>query len=385
MLHDVLIAGAGPAGSYAAYLLARQGLRVAVIERANLPRDKVCGGGLSRKTLALLEPDIAAVVHARISGAWITDSDRASYVKDLGDLAACTVVRREFDHHLVRQAAANGAVIIERTAVEAVAATSDGVKVETSRGTLSARYLLGADGVSSTVRKLAFGRERPRTVAAMEALVHVSRDVLASFEGRALFDLGAVPHGYGWIFPKRDHLNVGVYSPFGASHLRKRLRTFMAAHPSLARHERIEYSGYPIPVRPTRQRPERGPVWLLGDAAGLAEPMYGEGIYFAIKSACIAAAVFAEHRGAPPRGAYAQRLAREVLPELRHAKWLARCYYTLGRRGFGLVASSARASDYFAGLITGERSYRATFYKALLTAPVWLLSARNRIQSGVEL
>ena len=98
-----------------------------------------------------------------------------------------------------------------------------------------------------------------------------------------------MPKGYGWIFPKRDHLNVGIYSPFGGIALRRHLMEFIDRYPALRRRRGTEFRGYAIPLRNRAGLFERGPVMLLGDAAGLAESVFGEGIYFALKSAELAA------------------------------------------------------------------------------------------------
>jgi flavin-dependent dehydrogenase len=200
--------------------------------------------------------------------------------------------------------------------------------------------------------------------------------VLARFADRALLDVGGMPRGYGWIFGKRDHLNAGVYSPFGAAGIRAQLAAFLARHPGLARHGRVRYLGHPIPVRNAQRAFERGRVWLLGDAAGLAEAVLGEGIYFALRSATLAAGSFFDADGAPGEGDYTRRLRRAMLAELAAAERLARLCHAHQRFVFERIARSPYASGLFLGLVTGEVGYRECLAKALATMPGWLAGPR---------
>lgn len=103
-MYDAIIVGAGPAGSHMAWLLAREGLRVAIIDREAFPRDKVCGGGLSRKALNLLGVDISPVIERRMTGAFISYRNHSTIVKDTLTSPGCTVLRNAFDEFLLQRA-----------------------------------------------------------------------------------------------------------------------------------------------------------------------------------------------------------------------------------------------------------------------------------------
>ncbi|MGA8005416.1 MAG: hypothetical protein WCA17_04905, partial [Burkholderiales bacterium] len=223
-----------------------------------------------------------------------------------------------------------------------------------------------------------FGRNAVTYVPALEALVPAPAQVLEAFGGRALFDFGALPRGYGWIFPKRDHLNVGVYSPYGGHGLRGHLQAFIARQPTLRGRAPVACRGYAIPLRNVAGEFERGPVALLGDAAGLAEAVFGEGIYFALYSAELAVrAELAADASRTPL-AYTRLLRRELLPELRAARWLAACLFAFPRLAFEHLVRNPRARDLFAGLITGETGYRACLRSVALAWPAWLLRSATR-------
>ena len=348
MLYDVIVAGAGPAGSYAAYLLARGGTTVALLDKSQFPREKPCGGALSRKALDLVEFDLSPVVHGHALGAWVTYGERAVR-RDTNGIAAAMTVRAELDAFLVERAVRAGARFHAGVALLDVESRPDGVSVTTGQGELRARYLFAADGVGSTVRARVFGKHAVEYAPAVEALIYAPASVLARFAERVVLELAGMPRGYGWIFGKRDHLNVGVFSIHGASGLRAQLAAFVARHPELARCERVRHFGAPIPVRNTLGAFERGRVWLLGDAAGLAEAVLGEGIYFALKSGDLAARAFFAAKGEPHAGSYTRCLRREVLPELAVSRLLARLCYAHPRFVFERIARSSYAGGLFLG------------------------------------
>jgi geranylgeranyl reductase family protein len=384
---DVLIVGAGPAGSHMAYLLAEQGLQVTIIDKQAFPRAKVCGGGVSRKALDLLGFDLGPALHQTIGAAILNYRNRDAIIKEMQPAAACTVVRSEFDKLLLDRACAKGARFLPETAFVDATESADAVSVSTSRGVLRCRLLLAADGAASVVRNKLFGKDLVTYVPALEALLWPADGALERFGARALFDFDGMPGGYGWIFPKRDHFNVGVYSPFGGTALRQHLDHFTAAYASLQQPLRVEYQGYIIPLENRRKLFQRGRVWLLGDAAGLAESLFGEGIYFALKSASIAArAIAADGAGCLIRAdskLYGQLLCRELLPELRAAAWMARLIYRFPKLAFSHLVLNQRINHDFAGLISGQMGYRHCLLKTAVGFPRWLLPSKAP-ERGVE-
>ncbi len=373
---DVLIAGAGPAGSHAAARLAALGLGVGLLDQASFPREKVCGGGLSAKSMALLGGEVQEVVHNSFTGAFVAWRDQAVFLKEMNRVAGCTVLRSEFDAWMVQRARTAGAQFHPRTRVERVEARDSGVAVHTSAGLFHGRLLLAADGVSSVIRQQVFGRALVQYAPAVEALIPIPRNVAAVWRDRILFDLGGMPRGYGWIFPKRDHLNVGVYSLFGGPGIRGHLDVFLRRHGLPTDPGQMRVCGYAIPLRNVKRVYQRGPVWLLGDAAGFAESVFGEGIYFALRSAELAARAVGE---AVP-GAYSRLVRTELEPELRWSERIGRLLYSMGAFAFDPLARSRVGCDWFAGLISGEVGYRECFWRTLLGAPAWLFGRRHALE-----
>jgi geranylgeranyl reductase family protein len=370
---DAFIVGAGPAGSMLAYLLAKRGYQVAIIDKARFPREKVCGGGVSRKAIELIDSDISPVVHRTIRGAYLSFRNRSTLVKDVDPPVGVTVVRSEFDQFLLDRACAAGARFVAETVFLGATEGRNAIEVETSRGRYCSRLLFGADGVSSAVRSKLFGRKLVCYVPAMEALVPVNADILARLDNRAVFDFAGMPGGYGWIFPKRDHLNAGIYSPRGGKSLRTHLEQFMARYACLGRPENVRYLGFAIPVRNVSGEFQKGRAWLLGDAAGLAESVFGEGIYFALKSATLAANAVAESGFIATSMQYTQMLRHELLPELRASQWMGRMLYRFPKLAFDHWVLNNRINDDFAGLISGGTGYRQCLARTVGSPHKWLL------------
>jgi geranylgeranyl reductase family protein len=372
---DVFIAGAGPAGAYLAYLLAKQGVDVVVADKETFPRNKVCGGGLSRKTIELLDFDIESVVQRHIRGAWLTYQNRDTIEAELDAPMGCSVLRSEFDDLIVRQAVAAGARFVPHCAFTGAVRNNETIRIRTTLGDVRARYLVGADGVFSTVRKAFFPRGLVSYAPAIETLVPAN-DAVADFGDRMLFDFGGMPRGYGWIFPKKDHLNVGVYSMFPRRSIRDDLARFMSRYASLRGHADGKILGHSIPTRNHQRRYATDGVLLLGDAAGFAESFYGEGIYFALRSAVLAAEAFARSGSRRVEREYADGIRRHLAPDLFYSDLNARLFYPRQRFGYYRMVRSKLCNYYFGELIGGRVGYRECFYKTLMTLPYWMLSER---------
>ncbi|MBK8016717.1 MAG: geranylgeranyl reductase family protein [Betaproteobacteria bacterium] len=377
MIHDAIVVGAGPAGSFCAYRLARAGASVLLLEKAAMPRPKVCGGALSRKVFRLVDFDLSPIVHNGVRRATLTYGNELSVDVDLQEAGACTTVREEFDAWLAERARSAGASVLEGTRFIGAEETADGVSVETSAGIFRCRHLVGADGVGSQVRKRMMGGGSVRQVPSVELLLRVSPSVLDRYRDRALFDLGGMSRGYGWIFPKRDHLNVGIYSPLGARQLPAQLDAFLGLHGDLRGAQPLARLGYAIPLF-DRSRPlALGRTILVGDAAGCVEGVYGEGIYYAMRSGDLAARALLEaaNGGSDAAARYRAAMEQTLAPELTISNWIGRAYFAFPRFSFRHLAMNPRGQRKFAGIITGDVSYRDCLRSMIRSAPRWLFTA----------
>ncbi len=359
---DAVVVGAGPAGALAAHDLARAGARVVLVEREKLPRYKTCGGGVvwrARRELPFALPE--RVIERECAEAELRFSDRGRGWRVRADVPLVTLVMRDaFDAAVADAACAAGATLRDGCSVLGVEVLGDQVRVATDHGALVARFAIGADGAASpTARSTGFPRA-PRTLPALEWEVETAPDAFERFAAQTLFDFARDGDGYAWIFPKRQHLSIGVLATQPQPRaLPDRLRARMRAL-GLERFEARARHGWPIPVAPRPGAPARGPVLLAGDALGLADPITCEGISHALTSARLAARAILEQQTDPASvaAAYAQALEHEVLSELRIAARLARWLYRPSwLRDAVFAAFGQGLCNAMAHVITGERRY----------------------------
>ena len=353
---DAVVVGAGPAGCAAAFDLATAGRAVLLLDKAEFPRHKACAGGLTRKSLRALRYAVTPVVRETVSAIVVERrSGEAATLASRNAVCAMTV-RQELDHFCWQQTVAAGAHFARIGPIAGIDIASDGVTVRTAEQEFRGRFLIGADGVHSRVRQLLYG-DRPqwfRRGFALEARVYPtnghSRDLV--------FDFGSVRQGYGWVFPKGDHLNVGlgVYNDTGQEKLdRPRLEAYIRERFGEARAEHVtgQYLGFGAEATPAAG--ER--VFLVGDAGGFADALTGEGIHGAIASGQAAAeAIEGELRG----GRKAQPAFGALTAQLRQ----------------DLQLSSSGSRWFYGNLDVG---YRA------LTAPVFRTAVINAYANGTKI
>ncbi len=302
---DVIIVGAGPAGATAAYHLGEAGQRVLLLEKETLPRYKPCGGGLSARMLAKWFPfSFDSVIETRPEAVTYAFGGHVVTIP-VADRSLCMVQRAHFDAFLLRQARAE---VCTGIAVRGVEETPESVKVKTANGSVfEASYLIGADGANSVVARAVGLRRRRAICPALEAEVHVAPEVLHRYARGPWFIGDLADQGYLWIFPKSNHLSVGIAAlrP-AAGELQAKLRTIMAGYEISL--EGVALHGHPIPYY-TRPEPLASVRTLLaGDAAGLVDPFSGEGIRLAVKSGYLAAQALLD--GRPEQ--YSRTIVRQI-------------------------------------------------------------------------
>lgn len=284
---DVLVIGAGPAGTAAANELKRVGADVRLYDRCEFPRKKPCAGALSPGALALLDYDISGVVRQKVNEiAFSCGLRREVVAKSSFPLIAMTQ-RSEFDALSVQVSQANGVPLVVSSRLTSVEQDGTGVTVGFSDHVVRCDYLIAADGASSAVRRAIDPACRIRTALAIEA--NVAADSSAASRVTSRVDFGVVESGYGWVFPKGDHLNVGLYSasPKSTGAVgRKRLLSYVAS--ALGRYELLDVQGFPVGIHASGPCAAKGRVLFCGDAGGFAYAFTGEGIYGAILSGRLA-------------------------------------------------------------------------------------------------
>jgi len=304
---DAIVIGAGPAGSTCAYFLARAGLSTLLVDRAAFPRDKPCGGGITVRAASLLPFSLDPVVEELVDRFEFGLSYQKRFARASERPLVLMTERLKLDAFLVSQAVDAGAVFRDGMPVRQVQPQSRGATVTTHTWTASARVVVGADGANGTVaRQLGIAGVR-RHLVALEADVSFGLVDRNSYRRRLAVEVGAVAGGYAWVFPKRDHLNVGVVGwKAEGPHLREHLH-HLARSLGLDPDDLEHVRGYRLPLRSAGDPLYTGRSVLIGDAAGLIDPLSGEGIHSALLSAKLgSAAIVAYLDGrSPDLSAYA--------------------------------------------------------------------------------
>ncbi|WP_274352640.1 geranylgeranyl reductase family protein [Roseinatronobacter alkalisoli] len=367
---DVLVLGSGPAGSAAAITAARSGLSVALIDKSAFPREKLCGGGITGRSARYMA-EIFELCPDRNLFLGSTRFRLAFEGSTIGEMADAPVLqmtmRREFDAELHRRAVAAGAQVFAPVKVSTINTETPSLTLADGR-ILSSRILIGADGANSAVARSLYGRAFDPAEIGFGLEVELDRSL--TDDNTVEIDLGAAPWGYGWKFPKNDSITLGV----GGLHaknpdMQAYFRKYLALHaPHLRDKSRIRCKGAFLPFGAYRKVPGRGPVLLVGDAAGLVDPITGEGIAWAMRSGQFAGevAVRTLQTNTRPMDAYMERL-RYIHREIAVARRIRMLIYaTPVRRYFPrTVERNPSMTRSYLRLLSGEVDYHDLGHKVL--------------------
>lgn len=278
--NEIVIVGAGPSGCMAASILLDAGKKVIIIDKHDFPRHKSCAGGLTPKTIAELPFDIGCLSQHN-SEKMLFKFTNGKTVDLNNSLGACKmVIREDFDNYFFNYVAKKGANFL-KSKVKKITENKQGVIVQTDDAVINCKFLIGADGANSITRRLTTKLKFKNPVFAFEGLVsrnNSKKNVPTKFVFNTL--------GYSWIFPKKDHYNVGIgnliYEPSHPKPKKKDLYEFVQKE--LDTNDLDSITGFPIGTEGDSYNQESRRIFLVGDAAGFAETLLGEGIYNAVIS-----------------------------------------------------------------------------------------------------
>lgn len=333
--YDIIIVGGGPAGSTAGYLLSNFGFKVLMIDKDNFPRRKLCGGLITYKTLELLNRifgETESSLRKKHVLNFRSDHYEVLYknkpmVQGSLDSPLYFVDRQIYDSSLLEKAREAGAKIIEGEKVRAINLSTSEVVTSTGK-TFKAKFIVGADGVNSIVRRELFLKRRIGIHKWQHDLATAFELFIDRNETRKVIDhpiifFGFVNWGYSWIFPNKDKLLVGLGGLNRANkhNLLNLFRNFLSVL-NLDQGMISKIAGHPVPYGNFLLNPVFKNVILVGDAAGFVDPITGEGIFYAQRSAELAS--WAIHKSIYCNGGlgmiYLQLLQRCIYPELSYSK-----------------------------------------------------------------
>jgi geranylgeranyl reductase family protein len=356
---EVIISGAGPAGSIAAFHLASSGFRVLILEKEQFPRYKVCGAGLTFKVLAEIPYDITPVIETTIYSFRFSHHFKEVYTRHSDQPVMFCSDRSVLDAFMAGKASLAGATIIMGKRVNSLEDHPDHILVSTATRSYSGRLLIGADGASGITASFSGLRRNIEQGLAWEAELEADPADVDHFKQSVFLDWGSFPGGYGWVFPKKDHFSVGVGGPASLS------RQMMPYYQYFIRSTGIRFGAtrslrsWPIPVRSRRSAFHRGKIMVAGDAGGLTDPLTGEGIWFAVISGRLAAEAAIEYlRGQrTDLSHYSAAVNNVLMPEILEANRIRYIFNAAPRKIHLLIMSQDRYWRAFGKILRGERKY----------------------------
>ncbi|AFL85678.1 geranylgeranyl reductase family protein [Belliella baltica DSM 15883] len=355
--YDVVVVGSGPAGGMAAYEASKAGLSVAILEKESLPRYKTCGGGLVFRGRDMLPFDISNVIEKEYNDLYIyfDHLDQPLFAHRTYPVVTM-VMRDKFDQLIIENAKSFGATLLENHTLKGLE-FGDKLTLKTSQGDISATYVIAADGVLGPTAKFAGWTETRQLIPALEYEVEVPQDVYERLAKEARFDIDVIPKGYGWCFPKKNHLSIGV----GTFKKRKiNLREHYYAYLKILGIDDVlseQAHGFQVPISPRKDGFVKNNVFLTGDSAGFADPLTAEGITNSLYSGGLAAQAISQHFNDPAQAEakYLEDLNLRLLPELKFAGYLAHLFYNQKTiRNYLMKSNGQRYCDKITDVYTGH-------------------------------
>ncbi len=372
---DVIIAGAGPAGSMTAFHCGDRlgGSSILVLEKAVFPRRKVCAGGLAGRARAHIPFDIGRVVRATVDSFEVNGVLSKEFRLTYGEPVVYVVDRSEFDVLLLQKAKENcrNLVVKQGETVVGLKQELDRVTVQTDTSVYRCKVLVGADGASSRIAK-SEGLVQPRDIGlAIEG--SLAANGADASQDTIIVDWSTDQQAYAWVFPKGNLLSVGAAGPNArVPSLQARLGEFLRTK-GLADDIPADTRSHPLASCNSRSGIVKGRLLLVGDAAGLVEPFTGEGLSGAMQSARLAAdSIGAFLSGKQDALARYERLVRScIIADLEAAQVVKSVFYANPELCCKILCDRPWVWSRCCRVLTGEYTYpklaRLLWMKPLLT------------------
>lgn len=358
---DVAIIGSGPSGASTAFYLAEKGISTVIIEKETLPRYKTCGGGFVFRGRKNMPFDISEVLEREFFEVDTYFGTKLHFKSKKEKPIISMIMRDAFDHLIIKKAQDLGVTLLENHKLTGLNFDNYNIVLKTSQAEISAKFVIAADGVLSPTAKLAGWKEDTRKlIPALEYEVEVPKEDFERLSQEVRFDIDAAPSGYAWCFPKKNHLSLGVLTTkrskinlkeYYGKYLKKLGITTVISETQ---------HGFQIPVAPRSDGFFKKNVFLIGDAAGFADPITAEGISNAILSGKYVAEALIESKlnAEKAEQLYAEKLSIKILPELHSGVFLAKYFYTKNPiRKVLLNKYGQRFSDLMVDILSGDKPF----------------------------
>jgi geranylgeranyl reductase family protein len=368
---DVAIIGSGPSGASTAFYLGKQGISTVIIEKETLPRYKTCGGGFVNRGRKDLPFDISEVIEREFFTVetYFNDNPTKCFQSDKNQPIITMIMRDSFDKLIVERAKEFGVTLLENHKLLSIDFANDSSILKTTQGEISAKFVIAADGVLSPTAKMSgWITETRKLIPALEYEVTVSNEDFERFSKSVRFDIDAVPFGYAWCFPKKNHLSLGVLTTKkGKINLKEYYQKYLQSI-GIQNIIKEEAHGFQIPIAPRTDGFVKNNVFLIGDAAGFAEPITAEGISNAILSGKYVAEALIESNLNLKLATdlYLKKLQIKLLPELKSGVFLSKFFYHNNPiRNYILDTYGQYFNNMMVDILHGDRPFPTNVRKKL--------------------
>ncbi len=372
--YDVIVVGGGPGGSTAARFCAKAGLKTLIIEKERLPRYKPCGGCLSAKTVRLLDFDLSPVIENTVYGAKFTYCSKDPFFIESKNPIAFLVMRDRFDQFLIDKALEVGTKILDGEKVTKVEEGADGVEVELTRGKkFRCQYLIGADGSESMVAKSLSLEPQKNDGYGVAIESETPFDSSVPFPKEELqfihLDFGRVPNGYGWVFPKKQWLSIGIGGMFRETkkmNPRQYFKSFLKGLNYISEGKTGKVIGHLLSsFYDEKQKVSQGRFLLVGDAAHLMDPLQGEGIYYAVRSGMLAAEAILEWKreGIAPSDSYQKAVRLDICENLKWALTFSHFVFRFTKLAYRTLKRYPELGEIYIQVLEGKETYQGFVMK----------------------
>ncbi|MGB3908757.1 MAG: geranylgeranyl reductase family protein [Methanomethylovorans sp.] len=390
MDHDVIVVGGGPGGAMAARTCAEKGLKVLLLEKETVPRYKACGGAVSCKALQIIGPIDEVRPQYKCYGATIYSPAMRKLSCKLDEPASVLVFRSSLDHFLLKQAQDKGANINTGEKAISINVTDEHVHVITSKGEYTAKLIIGADGVNSTVARET-GLRKKWEPEGYGICIETEIELTQEDAEKCVLDKELIEayflksRGYGWIFPKGNIMSIGLglWKPITI----KPMQTFEDFIYFISRERGVDLAAHitkkfihRIPVGGISRKTYSEKVLLVGDAAGFVDPFLGEGIYYAVESGLVAGEVAAEaiYHGTD-LSTYKERCNALFNNDLYVAFKFGNAFHKHIEKIFYLFSKDPELFKMYVLTGKGVLNYRKYMKKCITRIPVTLLKVAGSI------
>lgn len=378
-MYDIIVIGGGPTGSLCSYLLSKNGFDVALIEKVKFPRVKLCGGGISYKACQILENiiNLSELSGKALSGSYLCfKNEHLTHVGQ--DVTSYSLERSEMDYKLLLAAKEKGTEIFMPSEVVKVSEESNKVVVTLDDGkVLETSFMIFAEGINGQIhQQIGYYGDKQVTMA-LEIDVY-PENIPESFNKNTLFDFGAIPAGYGWVFPKKDYLNVGAYfyhSPKISRSQISFIQNFINQFEWAKKSDFGKIQGHALPYNIKYEMYNTQRTLLIGDVAGAVENFYGEGLFYGLSTSILASkAITNKITNNISLDEYSAELKRTILNQIYYSRITSNLFYTNQKFGYYRMVRNKLMNRLYADLIHGKISQKKCFYLSMISLPLSLFS-----------